>query len=233
MAKNLTSSPRISVNKLAEFIEAKGARQRQILRDQKFPTEYKGMFYKEASEAIATCIASNLENTSVIERAIAILEQQTSDKVGTVRRIQSNIDALETFEAMLDDIDLNKAEPSLGANSPPKLAIQNVDISVRPEIILIGEGKGGKPLVGALKLHFPRTFPLSDSAAGYASALLQEYTKTYLAANDEASGTLCPVIDVGSRKMYQGVKSVLQRMREIEANCRNIAALWPTITAED
>jgi hypothetical protein len=134
---------------------------------------------------------------------------------------------------MLDDVALNKAESSLGTNSPPKLIIQNVDISVRPEIILVDEGKGGKPLAGALKLHFPRTFPLGDSGAGYVSALLQEYTKTYLTANGEASGALCPVIDVGSKKMYPGAKSILQRMKDIEAACRNIAGLWPTITADD
>src|SRR3979490_3084463 len=109
MAKAPANQPRISVNKLAEFIDAKAARTRQTLRDQKFPSEFKGMYYKEATDSISACIASNLENTAVIERTIAALEQQTPDKIGTQRRIQSNIDALETFEAMLDDIDLKGA----------------------------------------------------------------------------------------------------------------------------
>jgi hypothetical protein len=135
MAKDVVNKPRISVNKLAEFIDAKAARQRQILRDQKFPSEFKGMYYREAAESISVCLASNLENTSVIERTIASLEQQNPDKIGTQRRIQSNIDALETFEAMLDDIDLKGAAPSLGEHAPPKLTIQNVEISVRPNII--------------------------------------------------------------------------------------------------
>ena len=60
MAKE--KSPQISVNKLAEFMMAKGARQRQILKDQKFPTDFKGMYYKEASESVAHSLASNLEN---------------------------------------------------------------------------------------------------------------------------------------------------------------------------
>jgi hypothetical protein len=233
MAKDLANKPRISVNKLAEFIDAKAARQRQILRDQKFPSEYKGMYYKEAVEAISTCIASNLENTSIIERTIATLDQQNPDKIGTQRRIQSNIDALETFEAMLDDVDLRGAEPKLGEHTSPKLTIQNVEISVRPEIILTGTGKAKQLLKGALKLHFPRTFPLGDSGASYVSTLLQEYAKAHLINNGEAHGPLCPVLDVGSKKIYAGTKSTLARMRDIQAACRNIAALWPSITAED
>jgi hypothetical protein len=232
MAKTPANQPRISVNKLAEFIDAKAQRQRQILRDQKFPSEYKGMYYREAAEAIATCIASNLENTSVIERTIASLEQQTPDKIGTQRRIQSNIDALETFESMLDDVDFKGSTPSLGDHAPPKLTIQNVEISIRPEIILTGTGKGKQPLVGAMKLHFPRTFPLGDSA-GYVSALLQEFAKAYLANNGEAYGPYCPVIDVGSKKISPGAKSVISKMKDIQAACRNIVGMWPTITMDD
>jgi len=232
MAKTPANHPRISVNKLAEFIDAKAARQRQILRDQKFPSEYKGMYYREAAEAIAICIASNLENTSVIERTIASLEQQTPEKIGTQRRIQSNIDALETFEAMLDDVDFKGAKPSLGDHAPPKLTIHNVEVSIRPEILLAGAGKDKQPLVGAIKLHFPRTFPLGDSA-GYVSALLQEFAKTYLADNGEAHGPYCPVLDIGSKKVFPGVKSVIGRMKDIRAACQNIVGLWPTITPED
>jgi hypothetical protein len=232
MAKDVTNKPRISVNKLAEFINAKAARQRQILRDQKFPTEFKGMYYKEAAESIAVCIASNLENTSIIERTIALLEQQSPDKIGTQRRIQSNIDALESFEAMLDEIDLKGAEPSLGDHAPPKLTIQNVEVSVRPDIILKGVGKAKQPLIGAVKFHFPRTFPLDDSA-GYVSALLQEYAKTYLAGDGDAHGPYCPVLDIGSRKLHAGAKSTLARMKDIQAACRNIIALWPTISPDD
>jgi len=158
MAKSPANQPHISVNKLAEFIDAKAARQRQILRDQKFPTDYKGMYYREAAETIATVIASNLENTSIIEKTIASLEQQNPDKIGTQRRIQSNIDALETFEAMLDDVDLKGAKPSLGVHNPPKLVIQNVEISIRPEIVLTGTGKNKQPLVGALAYRPARPF---------------------------------------------------------------------------
>lgn len=50
----MINEPRISVNKLAEYMVSKAARQRKLLRDRKFPDpEFQmGMFHKEASEAV-------------------------------------------------------------------------------------------------------------------------------------------------------------------------------------
>lgn len=228
MAKS-DKGPRISVNKLCEFMVAKAARQRNILHDQKYPTDFKGMYYREASEAIASVIASNLENINPIENAINILSQITPDKIGTQRRVARNLDALETFQLMLDDVDLKGAQAKLGDQSPPKLIIHGVEISVRPEIILTATGKSQAPLVGAMKLHFPRTFSLNADSAGYVSAILQEWCKVHMHDAGAVNGTLCPVIDVGSKTVFEGVKSTTARMKDVDAICQNIAALWPTI----
>jgi hypothetical protein len=149
------------------------------------------------------------------------------------RRIASNIDALETFQAMLDDIDFKGATPSLGDHAPPRLSIQNIDVSVRPEILLSATGKSGAALVGAIKLHFYQTFPLDTDAGGFVSAILQEYAKAYLTNSGDAYGPLCYVIDVGSKLVHPGVKATASRMKEISANCRNIHAIWPTISQDD
>ena len=142
-------NPRISLNKLSEFMTASIPRQRRIIRDQKFPPDYLRTYYREAQEAVAACLASDLEDLAVVERQIDILNQQEPGTVGAQRRIASNVDALETFLDMLDDINLMGATPQLAANDAPKLRVQNVDISVRPEVILRAEGRSGM-LVGAL-----------------------------------------------------------------------------------
>lgn len=229
MAQIKTNAPRISVNKLAEFILAKGARQRQILHDQKYPTEFKGMYYREASEAISLSLSRNLEDLTYITKAISILEQATPDKIGTQRRIDSNIDALESFLSMLDIINLEGISAKLGENSPEKINIHNVSISVRPEIILKSSAKSKAPLVGAIKLHFPRTYSLSQDGAGYVSAILQRWCEHTQNEDGTVSGSLCRVIDVGAQSFYPGVKATVSRMKDVEAACQNIAALWPSI----
>lgn len=228
MAK-AANAPRLSVNKLCEYTEAGPTRQRQILRDQKFPTDFKGNFYREAGDAIAQCLASALESTEPLDRAIRLLEQMPSDKVGTARRINANIDAIETFRDMLDDIDFGDASPALGSNSAPHLQLQNVQISVRPEILLTAPGKKGATLLGAVKLHFPRTFSLTAVTSGYVSALLQEWHRIHQPDAGVPHGPLCYVIDVGAKQVWPGVKSTSARMKDMSSHCRNIAALWPTI----
>lgn len=224
----LPNTPRISLNKLAEFMTATIPRQRRIIRDQKFPPDYLVTYYREAQEAVAACIASDLSDIGAITRAINILNQQTPDTVGAQRRLVSNVDALESFLDMLDVVNLQEASPTLAPNDAPKLIIRNVEVSVRPEIILRMEGRNG-PSVGALKIHFPKTNPLNQQAAGYVSAVLQEWAQAHLSNEGQVSGNLCMVIDVGSQSFFEGVRATRRRMQDIQDACSTIAALWPTI----
>jgi hypothetical protein len=161
------------------------------------------------------------------------LEQANPEKVGTQRRVNANIDALETFESMLDAFDLKGASISLGAQFPPRLTCRNVEISVRPEIILRSAGKGKTKLIGASKLYFQRTYPLSEETAGYISAVLQEWCRACLPDDGTVSDPLCYVIDVGAKMVWAGVKSTAARMKDVEACCQNIADLWPSIKMSD
>jgi len=205
-------------------------RQRRIIRDQKFPPDYLRVYYREAQEAVAACLASELEDIAAVERQISILNQQSPETVGTQRRIASNVDALEAFLDMLDSISLYGGTPTLGANDAPKLVLRNVSISVRPEIILRSENRNG-PVVAAMKIHFPKTNPLNEQSAGYVSAVLQEWAQVNLRDDGEVSGPMCSVLDVGSQTYFDGVRATRQRMRDLEDACETIAALWPTISA--
>jgi hypothetical protein len=220
--------PTISVNKLAEFMTASPARQRQILKDRKYPTEFKGMYYRESSDSISRVLAGNLEDLMPLSNQKKILEQVETDKVGTQRRIAVNIDAIERFESMVDQITFFGAEPSLGEHAAAKLTFFGVAVSVRPELILRRDGKTG-PLIGAVKLHFSRQYPFSDGDAGIVSAILQEWCKNCMPDDGLPQGDMCAVIDVCSKKFHGGVKATAMRLQQVEAACQNIAALWPTI----
>ncbi|MAO91640.1 MAG: hypothetical protein CMM78_13375 [Rhodospirillaceae bacterium] len=229
MARRPENSPRISLNKLCEFMTASIPRQRRIIRDQKFPSDFLRVYYREAQEAVSLCIASQLDDTAAVERQIDILNQQAPETVGTQRRLASNVDALEGFLNMLDEVNLFGATPSLGGNDAPKLMIRNVSVSVRPEIILRSENRNG-PIVGAMKIHFPKTHPMNEHSAGYISAMLQEWAQVHMHEDGEISGQLCSVVDVGSQTFFEGVRSTRQRLRDLQDACETIAALWPTIT---
>jgi len=131
---------------------------------------------------------------------------------------------------MLDDIDLSDCEPSLGANIGGKLRYHNVEISVRPEILTRHRDKKGRHFIGAIKLHFSTTHPFNEDMAGYVSAVVQEFVKTEHCLDGQIIGPpISFVIDTGSKKVFPGVKSTAKRLKDVAAECQNIAALWPTI----
>ncbi|MGX5803375.1 hypothetical protein ACWGS9_19265 [Bradyrhizobium sp. Arg314] len=189
-----------------------------------------GMYHKEASEAVAAYLAAGAVDPSPLDTTLHSLAQLTSDKIGAARRINANIDALERFNTMLDDIDLMGAEPELGAHAPAKLTFHNVEISVRPEIVLRATVKG-KKYIGALKLHFSKSHPHTEESAGFVSAAVNEYCRLHVAGYGVAvvNPSFCQVIDVASGNVFAGVKATKQRLNDIAAECQNIAALWPTI----
>lgn len=229
MAK-VKQTPRISVNKLGEYLVSRAGRQTRILRNQKFPPEFIVPFYKDSQESISRFLASNMENISILEQKIQMLGQSHIETVWDARRISNNIDAIEAFINMLDEIDLKETAPRLGEHAPQTLLIQNVEVSVRPDVVLTGVGKKETQLVGGIKLHFPRTNPLSKEAAGYVSAAMHLYCDTCLPDEGEPFGPYCMVMDIGSQTVWPGIKSYKSRQRDIQDACAQIAALWPSIT---
>lgn len=226
------SQPQISVNKLGEYIVCRAARQRKILHDRKYPDPdfQMGMYHREASEAVAAYLADGAVDSGPIATRMQALAQQSSDKIATQRRLNANIDAMERFLGMLDDVDLGSAEAVLGAHAPPKITFHGVQISVRPEIVLRATSPKGKKFVAAIKLHFSKSAPMNVESAGYVSAVVQEYARLHLASDDETVLSIsCAVMDVASGQVFPGVKSTAARIKDVASACQNIAALWPTI----
>jgi len=137
---------------------------------------------------------------------------------------------LERFAEMLDAIDLAGADAVLGAHSAPKLTFHNVEISVRPEIVLRGAGPKGKKWVGAWKLHFSKQHPHDANSAAFVSAIVQEYCRVHLAEADEIVNPLyCKVIDIASGNVFPGIKATAALMKDVSAECQNLAGVWETI----
>jgi hypothetical protein len=185
------------------------------------------MYHREASEAVTLYLSGGAIDPSPLEKALHVLEQMTPEKIGTARRINANIDAIERFTTMLDDIDLMSADTEVGSHNPQKLTYHNVAISVRPEIVLRNTIKG-KPFIGAWKLHFSRTHPHTEESAGFVSAAVNEYCRVHLAGDAVVNPAFCKVIDIAFGKMFNGVKATKEPSLIFSAECQNIAALWPT-----
>jgi hypothetical protein len=220
----MPKKPRLSANKMGEYLIVGPARRRRILYDAKFPSDAVVPYYQPAAEAIAQFIAGGMADLGILEKKAKTLGAENPTSVWHARRNTGNIDALENFEAMLDDIDLKGATPSLGAHQAPPISYAGVDVSVRPDVILELNGK-----VGGIKLHFPKSNPLNQDAAGYVSAMTFEYCKLHLTTKGTSVGNFCMVIDVASGKFFPGATSTKARLKDVAAACGEVFALWPSI----
>lgn len=227
----MVAEPRISANKLAEYLIRRAAKQRKLLHERKYPDPdfNQGAYYREAAEAATLFVADGADDVPKLMQRIQVLQQQNPEKVGTARRLKSNIDALQKFEGMLDELDLKGGVPELGTNKATPLVYYGVQVSVRPEIILRCSGPKGKKYIGALKFNFSTGFVHNEESAGYVSAMVQEYLRQHVVSDEVIKSDLCQVIDVGGQNIFPGVKSTAQRLADVEAECQNIAGLWPGI----
>ena len=221
--------PRLSVNKLGEYMTAKASRQNKILFDAKHPQDFIVAFYKDAAEAISKAIVDGLQDTAHLDKAIKLLGVRNPKSVHESRLINGNIDAIETFIDMMGDIDLTGIEARLGSHQAMPIVVHGVNISVRPEVTLHSKKRSGEKLVGGVKLHFPKAFPLNEDAGEYISTCLQLHCRDHLAEHGAASHTHCYVIDMAGAKVLTGVKAIKSRTRDVEETCKQIATIWPTI----
>jgi hypothetical protein len=78
-----------------------------------------------------------------------------------------------------------------------------------------------------VKLHFPKTNPLSQDAANYVGTLLGDYSAKHLAGTPDYRA--CAVVDVPQKRLHWAPKATKQRFEALEAACAEIAGVWPTL----
>jgi hypothetical protein len=66
--------------------------------------------------------------------------------------------------------------------------------------------------------------------ANFVSALMNAFCKDHLWKDGAPFPAHCMVIDLASGKVYPGIKSIKQRIKDVESACGQIASLWPGIS---
>jgi hypothetical protein len=217
--------PRISVNKLGEYMTASVIRRRSILDDQKHPAFFQVIRYSPAERAVIEWMESRFD-PSVLARHKEALRSKP---------ILSEYDA-QQVALCLEAIDHAGRIP---VRQFPGiryercafrgyLEVAGVDVSVRPELTVADRTRRGEPRFGFVKLCFSRSYPLTEAGAAYVGTVAQE-----LAAGipDAAKPhpSLALVVDVFQERVFVGPTSTRRRLSEIEAACEEIAGRWEAL----
>jgi hypothetical protein len=222
MSKN--DKPRISVNKLAEYLYAKPARRRNILTELKNPQPFIVSRYADARTAITDYLNSG--DKSIIENALKQLNQKETNSTFQVSDKKLSFEALKKVKvsAMLNTI-IDMESTSISENT--LVEINGVDISVNPDLI-IRHQKGQKNIIGGLKINIGKT-PMKNEAQQIVALLLEDFLQNKKSDDEIISHTICYSFDVFEDKLVPGSQSKKRRKDDVLAACSEILVLWPTI----
>lgn len=215
--------PKISLNKLGEYLDATPARRRRIVQDQQSPQAFVVTRYGDAREEIVDYIEGGMvAEEQLLEAATGLRTEPTAseftrqDKLASADAIEDFLDAADKLE--IDGLSAEGSDKSTSA----VMEIAGVSVSVRPDVILKDPASG--EVVGAVKLHFSKTNPLSEKSREYVATTLRVYlTET---GNAHVDHTKCLVVDVPSQQVSHAPKGYKRKMNDIEAACEEIAARW-------
>ena len=223
--QRVKGDPRISVNSLAEYLVSGAARRQRIIQEQKRPKTFMVTYYDEAEEAIAEYLASQRENTSVLDRVSSTLKSEVQLKEWELTRRATGVEAVETFRSFAEDLPLENFILKRGAESPRRSHLNGVSISVRPELhfTVVGENKNR---IGAMKLYFSKNEALSEDRARYAATVLHQHIETQYPIAGLADYRMCIVLDVFAQKFYTAPRTYKRKRQDIEAACSEIARSW-------
>ncbi len=219
------SKPKISLNKLAEYLEANPSRRKTIVYDAKYPEAFKTTRYKEARDVIMEYLITNDEN-----EVLLAIDKLKKKKTSTEFQEQDRKLSIKVLSDVLNmDLSfLKNTELSLFADKSHKLEICGVTVSISPDLFVTS--LKDKNLIGVIKLHISKNNKLSEEGQNIATLLLKHYTQEALADTGEiVSNKLCVSIDLFNNSTQYCPSATAQRFKRIESACEEIALRWDSL----
>lgn len=223
--KKVNIDPRISLNKLGEFLTTTPARRRRILMDQKYPSTFIVARYNDAESAISDYLSKDIKDLSVLDSALLTIENKVVSTEWESQTKGLNYEAVDFFYDFADQIDFqNCTFTKVNKSSISPMSFGDVTISIRPEV-LIQKGFKDNKQIGAVKLYFSKNNSLTKQSGEYIASVLMEYLRT---TQKECIplNKICCVIDVFNQQVYFAPASYKRRMADVIAACQEISAIW-------
>lgn len=218
-------APKISLNKLGEYMSATPARRRRIIEDQIAPKEFIVARYSDARESIVDCIAGKISEDQLTQIAEDLRNKKYDSKFTTQDKNLS-ADAIDSFLEISDQIPERYKFEKVSATEKSTLEISGVDVSIRPDAYIKNDND---EVVGTLKLHFPKSNPLTIASGEYVATALKAFVQE--GTKNPVDHKLCIVVDVPSSSVIPAPKAGKKRMIDIEAACEEIGAQWKSKTS--
>lgn len=228
MGTKTVDQPKMSVNKLGEFLVASPSRQRKIVEQLKYPKEnqFAIMGYKDARIAIREYFINDFEE-SIILACVEKLEKKSPNTDFKKILLKSEI---ESLELILESENINQDLiylPYTGDN--PKLNISGVEVSVNPDLIVKNTMRGNE-YIGGLKIHLSKNYKFGEEGSKYIATILYHYVENFVDLKGcKVRNSVNLSYDVFTDMFVICPNSVKKRWGDINAACLTIVAIWNSI----
>jgi len=219
--------PRISANKLGEYLVSPPLRRQNIIERQKYPCAFIGAYYEPARVAIVDFIVGVIDRAELLRRTEELVSTH-HESTYAMHRAHGCAEAVLRFLDLEPRLDSRGMTPIV-VERHDKLEVEGVDVSVYPDIVLEGRNARDRPLVGAIKLHFPKSHPHTEASAQYVATLLRMYATQAMADRGKVSEDACIVVDVFAGRVLTAPRGYRRRWKDIGAACEEIKRVWPTV----
>lgn len=218
------SKPKISLNKLGEYLQATPARRKRIVQDQKNPEPFIVTRYADARESIVDYLVSGMLDDAKLLSDAHELRHSQEDTDFKRQDKKLSAEAIEQFLEIADSIDVD----DLIVEAVPYTAritteIAGVEVSIRPEVLL--KDPDTKEIVGAIKCHFSKSYSFGAKYAGHvATALKIGIEENYPNTNMQVKK--CYVVDVPEQRVTYASKAFVRNMNDLQSACEEFSMRW-------
>jgi uncharacterized protein YoaH (UPF0181 family) len=220
--------PKISINKLGEYMTATPSRRKQILRDQKNPSAFKAARYKDARATIVEFMEQGMASVDEAHSTAAELRKDQSGTDFAVQDRQLSAEAIDDFLSISEEIEID----DLSVHGGDTFASEVIDfggtkVSMRPDAILKNKKTGA--IVGCVKLNFSKSSPLQEKSAAYVATALRAHLEVNLSSLEHVDPAKCYVVDVPTGTVCSAPKANKKRLSDLVAAGEEISARWESV----
>lgn len=217
-------SPRISLNKLGEYLQATPTRRKSIVRDQKKPPGA-GIVTRYGPVTVALREYFKIGDKDLLTDTIGKLmtDQSGSDWQREDRQLSAR--ALERVVEMLDQVDLTGAKVvPFPSKAESALLVGGVKVSVRPDFLVV-LGDDPNVAIGALKLSHNKQNALDKLGCEYIAIMLARFVAQTF-PNARVNLKRCLSLATPLKVVATAPKSYKAKSEAIDAACEEIAGRW-------
>lgn len=219
--------PRISLNKLGEYMAATPSRRKRIISDQKEPKSFITARYTVAQEVISDYIQDGMCDDDMLTDAINRLMTAPVSSEWEEQSNQLCAVAIEHFVNLKDRLDIDGCRCMvLSPEETATMAIAGVEVSIRPELSVTVQDGRKNGYLGLIKLAFSKTYKLGEKSGEYVATLLHEYASRALFNGQQVWNDKCIVVDIFDELIITAPSARKKRLEDIEAACEEIRRMW-------